>query len=366
MLLHDRPRLLTSIGGVAFAVLLMLVQMGFRNSLVDSATALVARLDADVIIAHADKDHAMERDPIPRVRLAQALSTPGVAAAHPLWFDERYFVNPLDATERPIRVIGVRPGDPVFTDAGLQRAAAALREPDTALADRRSRDYYGPLAPGPAQIGRRVFRIVGDFELGADLEEAGNLLVGEETYFRLARTPPDRIEMALVKVAPRESPARVAEALNALLPGDVVALTKAELLRRDAAYWDTGTPVSVVVAIGMLMGFVVGTVICYQILYTEVTDHLPQFATLRAIGFSRGYLAAVVLSEALLLALVAFLPSLGAGALLYAALAELSGLLLELTPGRVGFVLALTLGMCAAAGFLALRRVLQADPAELF
>jgi len=146
----------------------------------------------------------------------------------------------------------------------------------------------------------------------------------------------------------------------------VLALTKADALQRDVEYWDAGTPVSVVVGIGMLMGFVVGIVICYQILYTEIADHLPQFATLRAMGFSRRYLMAVVLCEAVLLALVAFAPSLLMGQILYGVLASASGLLLKLTLPRITFVLTLTLAMCASAGLLALRRVLQADPAELF
>lgn len=366
MLLHDRARLLTSIGSVAFAVLLMLVQMGFRNSLLDSATALLDVLDADVLLANADKSYFLERSPIPRLRLQQALSVPGVAAGYPLWIDERYFVNPQDASQRPIRVIGFRPGDPVFKSSELREAAQLLLRRDTGLLDRRSRPYYGPLEPGPAQVGRRVFDVVGSFELAADLDESGNLLVGEDTYFRLARTLPTQIEMALLKTAPGADPRAVAQSINALLPGDVRALSKQDAKSRDIAYWDTGTPISIVVGIGMLMGFVVGIVICYQILYTEIADHLPQFATLRAIGFSRGYLMAVVLCEAVLLALVAFVPSLLIGKLLYAVLASTSGLLLKLTFGRSAFVLSLTLAMCAGAGLLALRRVLQADPADLF
>ena len=366
MLLHDRARLLTSIGGVAFAVLLMLVQMGFRNSLLDSATALLDALDADVLVAHADKSYFLARATIPRLRLEQALSVPGVAAAYPFWFDERYFVNPDDTSQRPIRVLGFRPGDPVFKRPELRDAGARLTRRGTALVDRRSRPYYGPLLPGPAQLGRQVFELVGDFELAADLEEAGNLLVGEETYFRLARTPPSEIEFAILKTEPGADPRVVADRVNALLPGDVRALSKQDALRRDVEYWDAGTPVSVVVGIGMLMGFVVGIVICYQILYTEIADHLPQFATLRAMGFSRAYLIRVVLCEAVLLALVAFVPSLLLGRLLYAGLASASGLLLNLTLARVALVMSLTLAMCAGAGLFALRRVLQADPAELF
>jgi putative ABC transport system permease protein len=280
--------------------------------------------------------------------------------------DERYFVNPLNGTQRPIRVIGFRPGDPVFGRAELQHAGALLTRSDTALIDRRSRPYYGPLRLGPSQLGRRTLDVVGTFALGADLDESGNLLVGEDTYFRVARTPRTEVEIVLVKTAPGIDPRAVAAALNASLPGDARAMTKRDMLARDIDYWDTGTPVSLVVAIGMVMGFLVGIVICYQILYTEIADHLPQFATLRAMGFGAAHVIAVVLWQALLLACVASAPSLAAGALLYAVLGGLSGLLLDLTLGRAALVFGLTAAMCAAAGLIALRRVLQADPAELF
>jgi putative ABC transport system permease protein len=207
---------------------------------------------------------------------------------------------------------------------------------------------------------------VGPVARGADLDESGNLLVAEDTYFRVARTPRTAVEMVLVKTGPGSDPRAVAAALNASLPGDVRAMTKRAMLARDIDYWDTGTPVSLVVAIGMVMGFLVGIVICYQILYTEIADHLPQFATLRAMGFGAAHVIAVVLWQALLLACVASAPSLAAGALLYAVLGSLSGLLLDLTLGRAALVFGLTAAMCAAAGLIALRRVLQADPAELF
>jgi putative ABC transport system permease protein len=146
----------------------------------------------------------------------------------------------------------------------------------------------------------------------------------------------------------------------------VSVLTRTELRQRDIDYWDAGTPVSIVVMIGLVVGFVVGVVICYQVLYTEIADHLPEFATLRAMGYGGGFLAVIVGSEAILLSVGALVPSLLLGAALYEGLEAVTGLRLDLTAPRIALVSTLTVTMCTLAGLLALRRVQQADPAELF
>ena len=366
LLLHDRKRLLTSIGGLGFAVLLMLLQLGFRSSLLDSSTALLDALNGDVFVTHKDKDTFLERDSIPRQRLWQALSVPGVAAAYPVWMDQRYWKNLADGTQRPIRVLGFVPGDPVFRLAEMRDAAATLSRADTVLVDRKSRRYYGAIRPGPAQVERHALEVVGTFALGTDLESDGTLIVGEQTFYRFARTPPNRIEVAVVAVEPNADASVVARALRAALPGDVSVLTRAELRRRDIEHWDSGTPVSVVVLIGLVVGFVIGVVICYQVLYTEIADHLPELATLRAMGYGGAFLATVVTAEAVLLSVAALVPSLAVGAAIYEGVEALTGLRLDLTVPRAALVGGLTVTMCTVAGLLALRQVQRADPAELF
>jgi putative ABC transport system permease protein len=111
---------------------------------------------------------------------------------------------------------------------------------------------------------------------------------------------------------------------------------------------------------------VVGMVICYQVLSSDVADHLAEYATLKAIGYPNRYLGMVVLQEALLLAVAGFVPGLACSWLLYQLLSALTDLPMELTWFRIGFVLFLTIVMCAASGLLALRKALEVDPAEVF
>lgn len=361
---HEKPRLVASVGGVAFAVLLMLVQMGFRNSLLDSALQLLDMVEADAVVAHKDKRYLLDNWRIPRQRLYQALAAPGVAAAWPLTWDVRFWKEP-GGLQRPIRVISVDPAAPMWVREDLRAAVPGLAWPDTALIDGRSRRHFGRRGPGPAQVERRRLNVAATFLMGSDLDADGNLVVSEDTALRIAPTPRNLIEMVLVKAAPGTDRSALVASLQAALPRDVLVHTKEQLRAREVRYWTSGTPVSIVVGIGMMMGFLVGMAICYQVLYTEVADHLPEFATLKAMGYGNRFLAAVVLLEALSISLAAFLPGVLMGWGVYSLLAAVTGLLLRLTAARIGLVLGLTVLMCATAGLLALRAV-RADPAELF
>jgi putative ABC transport system permease protein len=114
------------------------------------------------------------------------------------------------------------------------------------------------------------------------------------------------------------------------------------------------------------MGFVVGVVICYQILSADISDHLSEFATLKAIGYSNSYLTGVVLQEAVFLAVLGFVPGLVISYLLYGLLGQNTGLPLRLNVWRTGLVLVLAVAMCMCSALLAVRKVHQTDPAEVF
>ena len=143
-------------------------------------------------------------------------------------------------------------------------------------------------------------------------------------------------------------------------------LTKADFVEREKAYWNSATPIGYVFAFGAIMGFVVGTIIVYQILFADVSDHLAEYATLRAMGYSNGFLSGVVVQQAIILAVLGFVPGLGASMLLYQSAGNATQLPLILTVERGFAVLGLTVAMCAISGLIALRKVRALDPAEIF
>jgi putative ABC transport system permease protein len=363
---HDSGRLLTSLGGITFAAVLIIVQLGFRNGLLDSSLALLDELNADVLVIARDKLPFLQPSPLRRQRLMQAAAVDGVLAVHPLWFQNFFWRDPASGAQRPVRVVGVVPGSPVFVSPKVTEATRALARPDTALIDRRGRPALGAREVGPGQIERLGVQVVGTLEVGTDIAADGHLVVSDETFLKLAAYRRDWPEVALVQVAPTADPEVVAARLSEILPGDVVALTKAQLRARDWDYWKNGTPVSILVTIGMSMGFLIGVGICYQILYINVSDHLAEFATAKAMGYGSRYVVTVVVTQAVLLGVFGVVPALVLGAAIYKALAAITGLVVTLTFGRAAFVMVITIGMCVLASALATRRVLDADPAELF
>jgi len=366
LLLHERSRTLASIGGVAFALLLMLLQVGFRNALLDSALELLRRLDADVIVISKEKRPFLSRDWMPRERLYQALSTRGVEEVSPLWMALTRWTNLDTRTLHPIRLIGFDPNKPTFLIDEVQEKKEQLRRLDTALVDAHSRASYGPIGPGRAEVNRREIEVVGTFPLGTDFEVDGNLLVSEETFFDLTGFYFNLVEAGLVQLAPGADIDMVVYELTRLLPTDVRAYTKQQLIERDREYWETGTPISVIQLVGVTLGFAVGVVICYQILYTEVLDHLSEFATLKAMGYGDRFIQLAVVVEALVLSVLGFVPAIVVGWVAIALLGAATGLPASLSWSDTSNILLLSVGMCVGASLLALRKVRVLDPADLF
>jgi putative ABC transport system permease protein len=219
---------------------------------------------------------------------------------------------------------------------------------------------------GPAQVGQHQIEVVGSFELGTDVEADGNLIVSDLTFQKIANKKLDMVEMAVLRLDRNANPDTVLVALRAALPTDVVPMTKEQLIARDLDYWGSRTPLSIMLLVGMALGFSVGVVICYQILYTDVIDHLKEFATAKAMGYADSYIRGVVITEALVLGLLGIGPSLLLGAGLQRLLGLLTGLPVRFSWGSALLVLLLSLGMCTLSGLIAMRKVQELDPAELF
>jgi putative ABC transport system permease protein len=234
---------------------------------------------------------------------------------------------------------------------------------------------FGPFAVGTrTELAGENLELAAGFDLGFDFATDGTLILGDRTFARALREPyhPQSplagIDYAAVRVEAGADPLAVRDRVRSAFgdAGDVTVLTKDELVSRERGFWWISTPVGFAFGAGVALGFVVGVVIVYQILSGDVADHLPQYATLKAIGYRNGYLNGIVLQEAGILALTGYLPGLLVTWLAYRFLTHLTGMPLELSPGRAGLVFALTTGMCAASGLLAVRRVKSADPADVF
>lgn len=385
ILLHTPGRLAVSIAGVGLAIVLMFSQSGFRHGVLDSQAEVIQRLNGDLLIVGRLKSQIYIDEPFPSRRLYQARTCPGVRAVYPLYVESQrsFWQNPMDGSTRPIRVLAFNPDDPVFDFPEVKAHAAALKMPDTVLFDRQARDFFGrPQAGAEAELSQRNVTVVGTFQLGTDVLTDGNVIMSSRNFAKFFPRPSsltshpsslinpashlDTVALGIVLVAPGADVRMVQRALVEALPADVKVLTKPEFVDMETRYWEDNTAIVLIFDLGTVVGFVIGIVICYQVLYANVSNYLPQFATLKAMGFTNRYLVGIVMQQAIFLAGLAFIPAVAAAQGLFLAVSSLTGLLMFLTPWRIAFILVLSVAMCTVSGIIAVRRVMQADPAEVF
>lgn len=375
LLLTRQPmRLAVALAGIAFAGILMFMQLGFRDGLFEASVTIHKLFDTDVVLLSPRTTSSIGMASFPRRRLVQTLADPDVVTISPVNWNLLLWRNPEARTTRSILTLGFEPGDPIFLDPAISRQAPLLQNRGWILFDERSRPEFGPIASWLRQgrtvetevSGQRI-RVAGLVALGPSFGADGNMITSRETYFRLMPTsPPGSIELGLVRLRPGADPDAVVARLRRELPADVRVLTKSGFEELEKTYWRTSTAIGFIFTLGAGMGFVVGCVIVYQILYSDVSDHLPEYATLMAMGYSLPTLLGVVGREGLLLAVLGYFPAYVAGQGLYALVRSGTRLPVVMDPCRAVLVFSLILVMCLGSAGLAMRRLGDADPAEIF
>jgi putative ABC transport system permease protein len=367
-------RTLVGIAGVAFAVTLVFMQLGFAKALFASAVRFHKELRTDIVLVNPLSEMLPRMTPFARRRLYQTLGYPGVASVAPVYADMGNWKNLATRTTRGILVAGLDPADDSFELAAVRASSERLRYPDVILFAEGARPEFGPVAATwragetlAAEIENRRVHVGGLFAIGTSFGIDGTIITSDLNFLRMFPTR-DRglIDIGLIRVKPGVDPTAVRDGLREVLPHDVEVLTKAELLAREINYWATTTPIGFVFNFGVVIGVVVGAIIVYQILFADISEHLPEYATLKAMGFTNGYVVSVVVQQACLLALLGYVPGFLVSAGLYHLTATATRLPMELTVGTGLLVLGLTVGMCVTSAAIAMRKVRSADPAEIF
>jgi putative ABC transport system permease protein len=388
-LTHNPRRLVVAVSGVAFAVILIFMELGFLNALLESTVQVLRRLNGDIIILSKAEYALIAAERFDIHRLAGARAFPGVASVSPLYIENAALLRTGHDRGYPIRVLAVQENDPALNFTPFQEQRDDLHAENTALADTASRRKFkfprpsgeggkqslpgdGILASYGGELNGRKLRLVGHFHLGVDFATDGNLLM---TTSNFARYFPDRaggddplklVDLAVVRLEPGANVNTVLSQLAQTLPPDVQALSKQQLIDHEKKFWQQNAPLGYIFMVGAVMGFVVGVVICYQIVYADIADHMREFATLKAIGYGSTYFFGLVLEQCLYLSLFGFLPGLVISYLTYRFLAAYTGLTMHLQPTLALVVLLTTAAMCTLSGLLAVTKLLSSDPAELF
>lgn len=373
-LMHELARTLVAIAGVAFAALLIFVQLGFLGAVRATATLIFDRLDFDVAVLSAEYQDLVRAGTFPRDRLVRLPAMSEIEKVRPISVCAIQWLNPddKDRSRRGILAIGVDPTDAPFVHPELtHELLLRLRQPDTVLMDRRSREEFGSHDEGTvAELGALPVTNVGNFELGTGFGADGLVICSDRTFSR-AFGPPygSAVSMGLVKLKSGAGPdevERVAHWLNERLPDDVQALSRTELLRRERDHWVWDMSLGQIFVMGVALAFVVGIVFVYQVIASDIGNRLAEYATLKAMGYSDGYVNRVVVQQAFLLALAGYIPGFIAAEALYAVTRHFAKLPIEMTWQVALIVLGMIIVMCTASGVMALRKLRAADPADLF
>lgn len=370
----ERARLLVAIAGISFADVLMFLQMGFRGALFSSAVEFHHSLNGEIVMMSERSRSLISIDRFTERRLYEAAGVTGVASVSPIYLNSIQWRNPENKQIWDIYAIGINPEDQVLNIPAVEANRAKLREPDTALFNSGSRREFGAIAqrfeagePIITEINERQVQIKGLFKLSPTFGINAYLVTSDLNFLRMANfRQPGLIDIGVIKLKPGVDPQAVLADLRARLPKDVKVMTREDYANAEVAFWNASTPVGYTFDLGVVIAFIVGAVIVYQILYSDVTDHLPEYATLKAMGFRDRYLLIVVFQESLILAVLGFIPGVAIALGIYRITNIATMLPMAMDIGRIVFVFILTAIMSSLSAGIAVRKLQTADPADIF
>jgi putative ABC transport system permease protein len=361
--------------GVAFANILILMMWGMNASTLTATARPIQAFKADLFLISPEGNDLNDSGTIPRRRLDQALSIEGVLDGSAINIGAVTFRNPATSETSNLTVFGVDPDKDLMADPAIAEQRDKLKLADTVLLDRAARGNFLELARRieggavvPVELVGRTVSIEGLFSLGGSFAADGVLIASDQTFMRLVpRRSKGAVSAIMLQLAPGHDADRVASDLRRLLPAsDTRVYTSAGFQKHAQDYQQRKRPIGILLMSAMIIAFVVGTVIVYQILSADVADHLAEYATFKAMGFTDRYLLGIIFEEAVILAVVGFLPGLVGALVLYKILASLSGMPIFMPVDRAVLAFGFTLAMCTLSGAVATRKLAAADPADIF
>ncbi|MGM3305247.1 ABC transporter permease DevC [Anabaena sp. WFMT] len=372
---HHKSRLLVALSGIAFADVLIFMQLGFQNALYDSNTTLNRAVLADIVLISPQSRNMQNMSTFSRRRLFQAADVPGVKSAEAMYIGLVTWKNPQTRRKTSVQAIGFNPEQAVLDIPEINAQLDKLKLPDHFLFDRGARgDYeqvFSQIDAGKivsTEIEKRTINISGLFKLGASFGADGTLISSEENFLRIfPKRQVGSINLGLISIQPGYDPQQVAQALKSQLKNeDVRVFTKQEFIKFEEDYWKKESPIGFIFTVGVSMGFIVGVIIVYQVLSTDVNAHLKEYATFKAMGYQNSYLLGVIFEEAIILAALGFIPGFIVPLGLYQLTRNATNLPIYMTLTRALIVFLLTIIMCTISGTIATGKLQSADPADMF
>jgi putative ABC transport system permease protein len=383
-LVHQRVRFIGTLAGIAFVVVLLFMQIGLREALFDSSVQVHKSLQGNLFLISPQYKSITSQQSFLRERLYQTLGNEDVSSVSPLYVQFGKLKNFQTGQKSPIFVFGIDPGEQTFKLPGVIENIDQLKLADHALFDSGSRIEFGPIADTfrkngtvPIEISpyneinkARKLEVRGLFKIGTSFGVDGNLMVNASTFVNLfTERSAKKIDIGLVNL---KSGANIEKVKSDLInhffnkSDDVSVLTLNEFIAMEKAYWDLRTPAGFAFKVMVTMGFIIGTGIVYQILYTNISTHLIEFATLKAIGHTSQYFFKIVFQQALLLAILGYIPGIIISVIIYDLTQKATKLPIEMNQDRIVLVLISVILMCLLSGSIAINKLRSVDPADIF
>ena len=381
-LIRNKLRSLIAVAGIAFIVMLMFMQLGFQDALYSSATQVHRTLQGDLFLVSSQYKALTATQSFSRTRLYQALGFDGVQSVTPIYLGFAKFKNPDSGEKYSIYVMGFEPSKAIINLPGIKENLDKLKLSDVALFDKDSRPEFGDVAlrfqqgeslpsieifPFDSLTGLRL-RVGGLFSLGPSFGVDGNLIVSDTTFLRIFQNarPADKIDVGAITLSPRVNQETITQQLRDKLPDDILIFTHDEFIKFEKEYWANRTPIGFILNLMLTMGSVVGIVIVYQILFSNIASQLVAYATLKAIGYANNYLLRVVFKQAFILAVLGYIPGWIISKYLYEFAMKATKLPINMSFNNALIVLIATALMCITSGALTINQLRSADPADIF
>lgn len=364
-LFHDRLRFVATMVGIVFSVVLVMIQMGLFLGFGRMVTTMIDHASADLWVLPKGAKCFEDPSLLDAKLRDKVASVVGVASVVPLvigFSDWR-----LDSGEMtPVFIVGADLKDGALQPWNVVEGdVKALAHAGAVAVDRSYFDRLGISRIGDAAEirGRRV-KVVALTDGIRSFTTTPYVFVDLKNARLYTGTFPDRASDLIVRLKPDADRGKVMEAIRAQA-GDAEVLSSDEFRSRSRSFWLFGTGAGAALFAGALLGVIVGTVIVAQTLYSSTKDHLPEFATLRAMGSSNSYIYTVIIYQALINAAIGFVIAGGIGYIVVEMTAK-SALPIVITSWLIAALLALTIVMCVASGIGAIVRVVRIDPATVF
>lgn len=368
ILLDEKNRSALAIAGTFVAILLVFLQLGFYFSVPKGGWQFYNRMRFDLMLTSSAYISQGRSGAFPRRRIYQAMEAPGVKTVTALYQGSTDWISRRGRRARTVFVMGFDPDKPAFNVPAIIAARDVLRARDMILVDSSSRADLGPFQIGRAvEINRRSVTIGGVYDLGLGFLGLAVAVLSDQNFIRLF---PDRgldaVNLGLVTLKPGADPELVAARLRRVMPADTEVFTREQLSDLEAAFWVSQTSTGLVFGFGVIVAFIVGLVILNQTLASEISRNLPEYATLKAMGYADRDIAGIVVFLALTIAAIAYVCAGFAAAAIYAIVRQMTPMPIEMTGTRAGAVLALVAVMSVCSALFALRSLRRADPVDLF